>query len=146
MRGLLLGSVALPGAIAVANRLGIGRFSPDLSIQEIGRATVEAMAETVERLEIGAETVIFGHTHRRGPLPGDDPWRTDGGTSLVNTGSWVYSPALLGSTAADSPHWPGTIGVLEGTKLQLKHLLDHFPHARIRHGLAGDGEDKGLSR
>jgi predicted phosphodiesterase len=141
MRGLLLGSVALPGAIAVANRLGIGRFSPDLSIQEIGRATVEAMAETVERLEIGAETVIFGHTHRRGPLPGEDPWRTDGGASLVNTGSWVYSPALLGSTAADSPHWPGTIGVLEGTKFRLEHLLDHFPHARIRHGLAGDDEE-----
>jgi UDP-2,3-diacylglucosamine pyrophosphatase LpxH len=144
MRGLLLGTVALPGAIAVANRLGIGRFSPDLSLNEISRATVAAMAETVERLEIGAETVIFGHTHRRGPLPGDGEWVTDGGTTLVNTGSWVYSPGLLGSTAADSPFWPGTIGVLEGTKLELKHLLEDFPHARIRHGLAGSpSEDEG---
>jgi predicted phosphodiesterase len=139
VRGLLLGTVALPGAIAVANRLGIGRFSPDLSVTEISRATIAAMAETVERLEIDADTVIFGHTHRRGPLPGEEAWKA-GGTELVNTGSWVYSPGLLGSTAADSPYWPGTIGILDDGGFELRHLLDDFPHARIRHGLA-DVED-----
>ena len=114
---MLLGSVALPGAIAVANRLGIGRFNPDLSLKEISRATIAAMIEAVERLEIDAETVIFGHTHRRGPLPGEaERWKAKSGTKLVNTGSWVYSPGLLGSTSADSPYWPGTIGGRRGRR------------------------------
>jgi predicted phosphodiesterase len=140
VRGLLLGSVALPGAVAVANRLGIGRFSPDLSLKEISRATVAAMAETVRRLEIDAHTVVFGHTHRRGPLPGEEPWKA-GDVELVNTGSWVYSPGLLGSTAADSPFWPGTIGVLERGRFELGHLLDDLPPARIKLGIGGaDGE------
>jgi predicted phosphodiesterase len=136
MKGLLLGSVALPGAIAVANRLGIGRFSPDLSLKEISRATAAAMIETVERLEIEADTVIFGHTHRRGPLPHEDAWTTATGTRLLNTGSWVYSPGLLGATAAESPYWPGTITVIEDGRPELRHLLDGAPHAQLRHGLA----------
>lgn len=141
VRGLLLGSVALPGAIAVANRLGIGRFNPDISLSEISRATIAAMIEAVERLEIDAETVIFGHTHRRGPLPGESQWRAKTGASLINTGSWVYSPGLLGSTSADSPYWPGTIAVIEGTEVELRHLLDDFPHTRIRHGLEDAEKD-----
>jgi UDP-2,3-diacylglucosamine pyrophosphatase LpxH len=144
VRGLLLGSVALPGAIAVANRLGIGRFRPDLSLEEISRATVAAMAQVVERLGIEAGTVVFGHTHRRGPLAGEEPWTTAGGTKLVNTGSWVYSPGLLRATAAESPFWPGTVAVLEGAEVRLQHLLDDAPHAQLRHGLtdagAGDAE------
>ncbi len=58
----------------------------------------------------------------------------EGGTTLVNTGSWVYSPGLLGSTAADSPYWPGTIGVLEGTEVELRYLLDDAPHAQSATG------------
>jgi UDP-2,3-diacylglucosamine pyrophosphatase LpxH len=135
VKGMLLGSVALPGAIAVANRLGIGRFNPDLSLKEISRATLAAMIETIEFLRIDAETVLFGHTHRRGPEPGDSGWRTKDGTKVVNTGSWVYSPGVLGSTAADSPYWPGTIAIVEGTDVELRPLLDDVPHAQIRHGL-----------
>lgn len=141
VKGLLLGSVALPGAIAVANRLGIGRFSPDLSIEEISRATIAAMIETVERLEIEADTVIFGHTHRRGPLPAEDAWTTSAGTRLLNTGSWVYSPGLLGATAAKSPYWPGTIAVIEDGRPALRHLLDDAPHAQLRHGLEDANRD-----
>ena len=143
VRGLLLGSVALPGAIAVANRLGIGKFSADLSVAKISRATIVAMAETMKRLEIDAEAVIFGHTHRRGPLPDEEPWRAGGGPALVNTGSWVYSPGLLGATADVSPYWPGTIAVLEGSDIELRHLLDDAPHAQIRHGLADAYRDEG---
>jgi UDP-2,3-diacylglucosamine pyrophosphatase LpxH len=136
VKGMLLGSVALPGAIAVANRLGIGRFSPDLSLKEISRATLAAMIEAVEHLEIDAETVIFGHTHRRGPHPGEVArWKTRDGTKVVNTGSWVYSPGLLGATSADSPYWPGTVAIVEGTEVELRFLLDDVPHAQIRHGL-----------
>ncbi len=88
IRGRLLGSVALPGAVAVLNRLGLGPLRPDISVEEIKRAGVRAMAELVDRLAIDAEYVIFGHTHRRGPLqgePGSD-WQTRGGARLLNTG------------------------------------------------------------
>jgi predicted phosphodiesterase len=135
VKGLLLGSVALPGAVAVANRLGIGRFRSDLSLAEISRATLAAMIEVVERLEVDARTVIFGHTHRRGPTPSDAGWSTKDGTALVNTGSWVYSPGLLGPTAAESPFWPGSIAVVEDSEVELRHLLDDAPHAQLRHGL-----------
>jgi UDP-2,3-diacylglucosamine pyrophosphatase LpxH len=135
VKGMLLGSVALPGAIAVANRLGIGRFSPDLSLKEISRATLAAMIDVVEQLEIEAETVIFGHTHRRGPHEGEAGWQAKDGTKVVNTGSWVYSPGLLGSTSADSPYWPGSLAVVEDGEVELRFLLDDAPHAQFRHGL-----------
>ncbi len=34
---------------------------------------------------------IFGHTHRAGPLPLDDPteWVTSSGVQLINCGCWV---------------------------------------------------------
>ena len=143
MQKVLLGSVALPGAIAVANRLGIGRFNTDLSLKEISRATAAAMVETVERLEIEADTVIFGHTHRRGPLPGEEPWKAKTGANLINTGSWVYSPGLLGATAKGSAYWPGTIAVLEdGGAPELRYLLDDAPHAQIRHALQDADPDR----
>lgn len=123
LRGLLIGSVALPGAVAVANRLGLGRFSADLSLSEISRASVAAMKETVRGLGIEADHVVFGHTHRRGPLSGDRDWRA-GSVQLHNTGSWVWSPLLVG-TAKRSPYWPGTVAIVEGAEApQLIHLLE----------------------
>jgi Calcineurin-like phosphoesterase len=124
MRSWLLGSVALPGAIGVANRLGLGPVGSDLSPGAIARAGIAAMSQVVERLQISAKHVIFGHTHRRGPLPSDPAWRA-GSTSLWNTGSWVHTPTLLGRSAADSPYWPGTVAFLgdEGPP-ELVHTLD----------------------
>ncbi len=124
MRSWLLGSVALPGAIGVANRLGLGPVGSDLSPRAIARAGIAAMGAVVERLGISAEHVIFGHTHRRGPLSSDAGW-TVHGTSLWNTGSWVHTPTLLGDTAAESPYWPGTIAIVgdEGPP-ELVHSLD----------------------
>lgn len=113
IRGLLLGSVALPGAVGVANRLGLGPVKADLSPGAISRAGLAAMGEVVRRLGIDADHVIFGHTHRRGPLRAEVGWRLEHGTRLWNTGSWISAPWLLGKTAADSPYWPGTIIVLE---------------------------------
>ncbi len=124
LRGWLLGSVAVPGAVGVANRLGIGPVRSDLSPGAVTRAGVVAMSEVVERLRIDADHVVFGHTHRRGPIGAEPGWDS-GGTRLWNTGSWVHSPPLLRSTAAESPYWPGTIGLLgdEGEP-ELRHLLD----------------------
>ena len=47
---------------------------------------------------------------------------------LWNTGSWVHSPPLLGATAAESPYWPGTIGVIDDEgEPELRHVLDDWP-------------------
>ena len=131
LRSWLLGAVAVPGAIGVANRLGLGPVRPDLSANAIARAGVDGMAAVVESLGIEARHVIFGHTHRRGPLAGEPGWEA-GETRLWNTGSWVHSPALLGRSAADSPYWPGTICFLEDDgDPQLVHLLDDLTRAEL---------------
>ncbi len=127
LRGWLLGSVALPGAVGVANRLGLGPVRADLSPNAITRASVDAMSEVVERLEIDAEWVIFGHTHRRGPLPKEGPWVTANGATLLNTGSWVHSPSLLRSSSKGSAYWPGTVCLIEDDgDPELVHLLDEW--------------------
>ncbi len=125
LRGWLLGTVAVPGAVGVANRLGLGPVRSDLSPGAVTQAGLAAIGEVVRMLEIDADHLIFGHTHRRGPIRGETGWRLENGTRLWNTGSWVYAPGLLGRTAAESPYWPGTVAVLEGERQPaLRHLLD----------------------
>jgi Calcineurin-like phosphoesterase len=127
IRGWLLGSVALPGAVGVANRLGLGPVRADFSPGALTRAGVAAMGEVVERLRIDARHVVFGHTHRRGPMPREEEWRQDGGPSLWNAGSWVHSPSLLGATAEESPYWPGTVVFVgDDGPPRLEHLLDEW--------------------
>jgi predicted phosphodiesterase len=134
LRGWLLGSVALPGAVGVANRLGLGPVRADLSPNAITRAGVDAMSEVVERLGIDAKWVLFGHTHRRGPLDSEEPWVTQNGATLLNTGSWVHSPSLLRSSSEGSAYWPGTIALMEDDgPPELHHLLDDW----TREDLAG---------
>jgi predicted phosphodiesterase len=133
IRALLLGSVALPGAVGVANRVGLGPVRSDLSPGAITRAGLVAIGEVVRRLGIDADHVIFGHTHRRGPLRAEVGWRLDGGTRLWNTGSWVHSAWLLGKSAADSPYWPGTIVVLEdGRDPRPQNLLEDRTKEELR--------------
>ena len=134
LRGWLLGSVALPGAVGVANRLGLGPVGADLSPGAITRAGVAAMGEVADRLDIEAAHVVFGHTHRRGPMPGEDDWGGDGGPRLWNTGSWVHAPSLLRSSAERSPYWPGTVAIVDDDgPPRLEHLLDEW----TREDLAG---------
>ena len=131
MRSWLLGSVALPGAVGVANRLGLGPVGADLSPRAIARAGIEAMAEVVADLRIDAAHVIFGHTHRRGPFAGEPGWSA-GSTSLWNTGSWVHTPSLLGVDASVSPYWPGTVAFVDDDgPPELRHLLDGFSREQL---------------
>jgi len=110
VRGWLLGSVAIPGAVGVANRFGLGPVRPDLSPGAITRAGLAAIGEVAVRLGIEAEHLIFGHTHRRGPLEGESGWETPTGARLLNSGSWTHMPGLLGSASpAEAPYWPGTV-------------------------------------
>jgi hypothetical protein len=120
---LLLGGVALPAFVAGLNRAGLGPLKPDLSAVELRRAGLRGMAAVVERLGIDAPHVIFGHTHRSGPHPGDAGWGP-----LMNTGSWIHEPAFLGASPKDSPYWPGHMALVpdEGPP-ELLTLLDELP-------------------
>lgn len=95
---------AFPVGIAAVNRAGLGPVSADLSGPGIRRATLGAMREVLRRLGIDAPHVVFGHSHRTGPLPGDD--RSEWGP-LVNCGSWVLEGHFHGAGETSSPYWPG---------------------------------------
>jgi hypothetical protein len=107
----LLGRVTIPGGVAILNRLGLGPLGPDVSGAELRRAGLRAMARAAEGLGIEADHIVFGHTHRPGALPGDDPeeWRTAGGARLWNAGSWLHEPVFVGREPRRSPYWPGTV-------------------------------------
>jgi len=133
LRGWLLGTVALPGAVGVANRLGLGPVRSDLSPGTITRAGLAAIGEVVRRLGIEADHVVFGHTHRRGPLRNETGWRLTEGTRIWNTGSWVYAPGLLGRTPAESPYWPGTVMVVtDRGRPRPRHLLEDLTKLELR--------------
>jgi hypothetical protein len=95
--------------------------------------TVQAMTDVVAHLQIDARHVLFGHTHRAGPLPADDPdaWQTPAGPRLVNLGSWVYDQAFAGVEPGRSPYWPGRLVLLEDADPpELVGLLDDLPAER----------------
>jgi len=108
---LLLGRVTIPGAVAAINAAGLGPMSPEISGDALRRSGLRAMARVVEGLGVDARHVVFGHTHRGGPWPGDDlgDWRTASGTRLWNSGSWLHEPAFLGERPRQNPYWPGTV-------------------------------------
>jgi predicted phosphodiesterase len=115
LKQALIGRVAIPGAVAAVNLLGLRQFRPDVSAEELRRAGLRAMAEVVGRLGVEADFVLFGHTHRAGPLDGEsDEWTTASGTRLVNTGSWIDEVFADGAGPA-SPYWPGRVTWLDET-------------------------------
>lgn len=110
----LLGRVTIPGAVAALNGLGLGPFSPVLTGEELRRSGLLAMGRVADVLAPAAEHVIFGHTHRPGPLERDDvaEWTTLSGTRLWNSGSWLHEGAFV-RTGRESPYWPGTVLILD---------------------------------
>ena len=133
--GRLLGSVAFPLA---ARGLGLAlgrRFDTDLSVGNLSGAGLAAIREAVRRLGVDAEHVVYGHTHRPGPLPADpEPdWRLPGGPCLHGTGSWTYSPGLCGPTPQASVFWPGTVTWIEEEGPPLRaELLHDRGHQELR--------------
>jgi predicted phosphodiesterase len=104
-----------PLAVAALNRAGIGPLHANLSLSELRRGGLAAMGEVAARLELGDAYVVFGHTHRAGPLPGDEQseWQGRGGARLVNAGSWTYASIFLGGAQGESPYWPGTCVLID---------------------------------
>jgi hypothetical protein len=115
-------AAAFPALVAGLNRAGLGPLRSDVSGIELRRAALRAFAEVIERLDVPAAHVIFGHTHRAGPLPGDDcvEWER-----LLNTGSWVHEPSFLGDSPRESPYRPGFAAFVTDTgPPELVNLLD----------------------
>jgi hypothetical protein len=138
LRGRLLRSAVIPATLKGLERAGLGRFSRDFSLGEIGRAGVEAMHVAATRLEVEAEHLVFGHIHRRGPLPGEDgrsaadPEWERRGRQLHNTGSWVYEPAMLARANPNSAFWPGhALLIGETGPPEPIAILDDVPHAEL---------------
>jgi hypothetical protein len=102
-------AAAFSALVAGLNRARLGPLRADLSGPELRRAALRAFGDVVARLQVDAAHVIFGHTHRAGPLPRDDraEWRASTGAAMLNTGSWVHEPAFLGPEPSRSPYRPG---------------------------------------
>jgi hypothetical protein len=119
-RGLV---AVFPAIVAGLNRAGIGPLRADISGPELRRAGLAAAASVLARLNIPTPHLIFGHTHRAGPLRDDDPaeWRTSAGVTLHNSGCWVYEASHIGGSPSTSPYRPGFCAVVE----------DHGPPALV---------------
>jgi hypothetical protein len=130
---------AFPLAVAALNRAGLGPLRAEISGTELRRAGLRAMAEVAARLGLGEAFLVFGHTHRAGPLARDDAreWRgayargergaaadDERGASLINAGCWTYEPLFLSGAPGQSPYWPGTcVRVEESGPPVLERLL-----------------------
>jgi hypothetical protein len=145
---------SFPLAVAALNRAGLGPLNAEISSGELRGAGLRAIGEVATRLGLDDAYVVFGHTHRAGPLPGDDasewvgethagagtahPART--GARLVNVGCWTYDSIFLTRKRGESPYWPGTCALIDETgPPQLERLLldrdyDELSPARRRAG------------
>src|SRR3954447_2996361 len=114
IRARLLTAV-FPLGIRGINLLGLGPVSSDLSGDALRRNALESVSQALGRLQVEAEHVVFGHSHRAGPLPADDvtEWRTPSGAWLHNSGSWVHEPLFTAAAGTESPYWPGGAIVVE---------------------------------
>ncbi len=145
LQGRVLGSAVIPAALRGMELAGLGRFSRDFSVAEIGRAGVVGMHTVIESLGVEADHVVFGHIHRRGATTADasdadaPEWRRNGVT-LHNTGNWVYTDGLLGRAGPRSPFWPGTaVLVPESGPPELIELLADMDR-EVLAGRAGRGD------
>jgi predicted phosphodiesterase len=115
LAGRLLGRVAIPGAVGALNSLGLGPFRAELSGVELRRAGLLAMGRVADALAPSADHVIFGHTHRAGPMDGDDlaEWTTLSGSRLWNSGTWFHESAFIRDDDTSNPYQPGTVLTLD---------------------------------
>jgi hypothetical protein len=113
-----------PLAVAALNRAGLGPLRSEVSLGELRGAGLRAMGQVASHLGLGDAFVVFGHTHRSGPLPDDDAseWNRPAvavaagatpGAKLVNTGCWTYDSIFLTDRPGESPYWPGTCVLVE---------------------------------
>ena len=116
----------LPLAVRALGRGGLGELRADVSTAQLRQAALAAMARVADHLAPGAREIVFGHTHRAGPLPGDAraEWISPTGVRLINCGCWVHDPAYLGRDPSSSPYRPGFAVRLDDGAPELVNLLD----------------------
>jgi hypothetical protein len=117
------------------NRAGLGPLDSSLSPTALRRGYLRGIAGVIERLDVRARHVIWGHSHRSGPWPGDDvaEWTAGTGARIHNTGSWVYQPHFLSPEPNGSPYWPGTAMIVEDEgPPRLVRLLGERGHDVLR--------------
>ncbi len=114
-------------AVGLLNRAGIGPLHADLSGPALRRAGLLGFGAALCALQVDCSYAISGHTHRAGPLPGDDvaEWVALTGTRLINTGCWVHEPDFLGRDPRRSPYRAGFCVLLDDNRPpRLVNLLD----------------------
>jgi hypothetical protein len=134
LRTLALGT-GYAAAVAALNAAGIGPVERDLSPAALRRGYLHGFREVLRRLDVRAAHVLWGHSHRSGPWPGDAlaEWTTAAGGRIVNAGSWVYQPHFLTAEPNRSPYWPGTAILVEETgPPRLLRLLGERGHDDLR--------------
>src|SRR4051812_21975044 len=127
-------AAGFPVAIAAINRARLGPVSSDLSGPSLRRGGLAGMREAAARLGLRPPHLVFGHTHRTGPLPGDDlaEW-TSGATRLHNAGSWVYARGFIGRDGPAGPYWPGgAVEVADDGPPVVRRLLGAVAAADLR--------------
>lgn len=113
------GRVGVALAETLANRLIKGGLSLTSPAREaLAEETLHAFNLSLEALDPylpeGMRCVIFGHTHRPGPLEDIDPidhWtvRMHGQeTAVMNSGSWLYDSGKARRPDYRPQRWPGT--------------------------------------
>jgi hypothetical protein len=118
-------------AVAGLNRAGLGPLRHDLSGASLRQGGLRGIGEVLRRLGVEAPHVLWGHSHRSGPWPEDDPgeWTAPGGGRIHNTGSWVYQRHFLSEHPNETPYWPGTaIELLDDAPPRLRRLLGDRGH------------------
>ena len=134
-----------PLAVAALNRAGLGPLKAEISSAELRGAGLRAMGEVAAHLGLGDAYVVFGHTHRAGPLEHDDvrewhrPPTLPGAAPrarLVNVGCWTYDSSFLTATPGESPYWPGTVALVDDDRPPVlrRLLLDRTHDELARRG------------
>ena len=138
LRRRFVGQLAIPAAVAAVNAVGLGPFSAELTPTELRAAGLRAIATVADRLGIADAHVVFGHTHRAGPLPADDAsaWTLPGGGTLTNTGSWVDEAHFTASDGPSNPYWPGRIAWVHagGGPPSLETVIEPTERSAARRG------------
>ena len=113
------GRVGIALAETIASRLLKGGFSlTSLAREALAEETIRAFGLSLEvlapYLPTGATYIIFGHTHRPGPLDEiDTPERwvvnlRGQQTQVLNSGSWLYDAGKARRPDERPQRWPGT--------------------------------------
>ncbi|MBO0769040.1 MAG: hypothetical protein J2O48_10195, partial [Solirubrobacterales bacterium] len=124
-RMLAAGGVSAVTGLLTA--LGLGPLKAEVNGEELYRSGVRSFSKVLDTLAVHPRYAIYGHTHRAGPLPGDDRdlWVTAGGTRLLNTGCWVSEEAFLGPDLSASAYRAGfAVRIDDSAAPELVNLLD----------------------